>query len=285
MAEDPGLLLFQYGMDFLQRTKYADDTLAAETATASSTTLQKNRITLDQLLTEQPLGDEDTDDEDGDGVQFAATDHYLPTPFNLGETVRGLATLVARGPGALNPEAVANSNLFNTKKRKQSHPERRTEEVAAEVLQTIEDLHKLPTFAETGAFGVQCSWCEKWRFVSPAYHEVLGPEIDSATFECPQLRWANGDLVGISCETEEQDWRPPNPKDQHAKDPTKARIELRAFEDWWTEKQSAGEDGEDEEDLNTLFKTHYWEFLCHRGTIVPEGYADHPTHTLRLAEM
>ena len=170
-----------------------------------------------------------------------------------------------------------------TNKRKRSEPFE-NEQLAHEVSPEIQQLEKLPTFQEQGAEGVQCSWCEKWRWLCPAFHIVpqATEEDGCTTFECHELLWHDGTSVGLSCESYEQDFHPPNPKDKFAKHVGRAETEMKNFFDWWT--KSSDTPTVDESDIS-LYRDHYWEYLAHIGTLVPEGFADHPKNTLKVEDL
>jgi hypothetical protein len=126
---------------------------------------------------------------------------------------------------------------------------------------------------------MQCTWCERWRFISPEYHEIPSP---AEQFECWQLVWKDGVKVGLSCECEEHDWRPPNPRDPHALK-RNAETEVKNFFDFW--KSTSDNPVDICSDDDEVYRANYREYMAHKDYLVHEGYADHPTNTIHLHDV
>eukprot|EP00959_Pyramimonas_sp_CCMP1952_P475403 9504165-Pyramimonas_sp.AAC.3 len=275
LKEDPGLQVTKFALGNLARSKFADDNLALQTAEASRAGIDAQlsyEQNLHDLLLPKDIQGDSSEEED------ESKEYYPPTAIDPGQTSRGLATLIARGPDALEANAVQHSQVFGGgRKRKTSVP---VQIVAKKVKQDIEELESLPSFAELGATALSCDFCHRWRFVCPHYHDL--PDMDTLedadkfSFQCWKLNWKDGTPVGLSCESEEQSWRPLNPEDPYAMDREKAKDEMRNFFAWW----ASTSDDPSSVDLTdvSVYREHYWEYLAHIGTIVPEGYADLPTN-------
>ena len=55
--------------------------------------------------------------------------------------------------------------------------------------------------------------------------------------------------------------------------------------EWWNLTSGNDTPVVTEETNMDVFREHYWEYLAHMGTLVPEGFADHPMHTLKVEDL
>jgi hypothetical protein len=267
LKEDPGLELTKHALKFITERRFKDDpdanTTADLTKAASSHKSIVVKNSLETLLRDENL-EEPSEGEDDDDAYGG----YGPQLVHPGEMVRLLAT---------------HNSVSN--KRKQSEPTQNQQCPQEEHGPcSMQELEAIPTFQQMGATGIQCAWCEKWRFVCPVFHIVpeISDEDGCTTFECHELKWCDGTLLGLSCESFEQDFRPPNPKDNFAKHKAGAETEMKNFFEWWSETSDTP--GEDDSDIS-IYREHYWEYLAHTGTLVPEGFADHPIHTMTVDDL
>ena len=267
LTEDPGLQLTEHALKYVSERRYKDDPEANTTAqlskTASSGQAMVVRESLNSLFREENLeAPSDGEDEDPSHGEYGFQ------VVDVGPLVRSLAT----------------GQQKNKRKNFEPSQNQLNPQEEQDVQENIQQLDELPTFQQMGATGVQCAWCGKWRFLSPHLHimpESTEPEGDT-TFQCHELQWCDGTLVGLSCESYEQEFQPPNPKDSFAKDKTAAETEMKNFFEWWS--NTSDTPGEDDDDIS-VYRDNYWEYLAHIGTLVPEGFADHPINTLRVEDL
>jgi hypothetical protein len=257
LKEDPGNGILEHALRYLQRSRYRGDPQAQPTASLSRKVWSGNVPTYLELLSEVSTEDNlDCDLHTADDT----LPHYGFQPVSIGDVARVFAT---------------------PQKRKQAQPTRISTSEGPSLQHHFDAytaVDNAPNFGEAGAEAIQCTWCERWRFISPEYHEIPPP----AGFECWQLVWKDGVKVGLSCECEEQEWRPPNPQDPHAVK-LDAESEVNKFFAFW---KSTSENPEDiQTDDNQVYRENYWEYLAHMDYLVPEGYADHPTNTVHLDDV
>lgn len=273
LEEDPGLEIFTHGLKFITEHRFKDDPEATATADLTKKSASNQPITVLHAL-QSLLQAENLDDQSEGEEEDNTHGDYGPQPVNVGELARMYAG-------------------YASNKRKRSVPTRN--EAPYSYVQDMltddqpecsltHDLDQLQTFQEQGATAIQCAWCEKWRFVCELYHKVPESTEEDAgtTFQCHELKWNDGSHVGLSCESYEQDFRPPNPLDKYAKEKGGAESEMKNFFEWWS--SSSDTPGEVDTDVST-YRENYWEYLAHTGTLVPEGYADHPIHTMKVEDI
>jgi hypothetical protein len=265
LKDEPGLELTQHALKFITERRFKDDPDANTTADLAKAASSHQSIvvqnSLETLFSNENL-EQDSEGEEED-ASFGDYGHQVVHP---GEMARLLATQLSN-------------------KRKRSNPTRNQQCPQEEQGPcSIQQLDEIPTFQQMGATAFECSWCHKWRFLCGVFHIVpeSTEEDGGTTFECHELKWSDETLVGLSCESYEQDFRPPNPKDNFAKDKGGAESEMKKFFEWWSETTETP--GEDDYDIS-IYREHYWEYLAHTGTLVPEGFADHPIHTLTLNDL
>jgi hypothetical protein len=267
LTEDPGIPLTTHALRYIAERRYTDDTVATHTAELSKAAAGSGRTikvkeALEALFCEHDL-EMSSDGEDEDTTHVG----YGPQLLDVGATVRALVT-------------------YSSNKRKRSVPSSNQQmaEEEQDASAVDQDLEELQTFQQMGATAVQCNWCEKWRFVCVCFHIVpeISQEDGTTTFECHELQWCDGSAVGLSCQSYEQDFHPPNPKDTFAKDQGSAETEMKNFFEWWSKTSDTPE--VEESDIS-VYRENYWEYLAHIGTVVPEGFADHPIHTLKVEDL
>ena len=270
LEEDPGNPLVCHALKYLSNLRHAEDLEGQVTASLSKALSQGTPITLQDhlsnLLTEVDLEVPSDDDEINDDFQA-----YGMQVLDVGALARTYATIPSN-----NKRKSSVLDLNQMCQEQQEH-----------VPAHMQELADVPTFQEMGATGIQCAWCEKWRFVCANIHTVPEESEDdgSTTFECHQLEWCDGTPVGMSCESYEQDFRAPNPKDTFAKDKGFAEGETKKIFEWWNLTSGNDTPVVTEETNMDFFREHYWEYLAHMGTLVPEGFADHPMHTLKVEDL
>lgn len=283
LSEDPGVTHFRWGLQHLRRSQANDRYEAEATAATVLDTAQTPgrdaalRLSLlKELCDDIDLGveSEEATIEDKDTEE----EPYPPCQVDIARTIQALVSFERKNKRK-------RGDVF---KQVATGPTRVEEELdkSGENDQTeveVDETENQDTFFMMTAWALQCDWCRKWRFVSPNLHQGVTEYNDGASgFQCATLRWCDGRPVGLSCESDEQPWQAPNPKDAFAKeDDDGEHPAIKAQESfwaWWEDNGDLDQPQTTEEERLLVYQTYYWEYLADRpalvGSVVPEGFAD-----------